>query len=69
MFRDVLVVAHPRRPFVRDSAQRVLDQLTAAGIRPRVLDDEAGELDLSCADVVQEQDAAGRRRAGPRPRR
>ncbi|MDQ1632641.1 MAG: kinase [Frankiaceae bacterium] len=50
--REVLVVAHPRRPFVRDSAQRVLDQLTAAGIRPRVLGDEAGQLDLSCAAVV-----------------
>jgi NAD+ kinase len=52
MNREVLVVAHPRRPFVRDSAQRVLDLLTAAGIRPRVLGDEAGELDLSCAQVV-----------------
>jgi NAD+ kinase len=56
--RNVLVVAHPRRPFVRDSAQRVLDLLTAEGIRPRILDDEAGELDLSCADVVDEQDPA-----------
>src|ERR1700684_1996252 len=54
--RNVLVVAHPRRPLVRDSAQRVLDLLTAEGIRPRVLDDEAGELDLSCADVVDERD-------------
>jgi len=58
MTRQVLVVAHPRRPFVRDSAQRVLDQLTAAGIRPRVLEDEAGELDLSCADVVSNAEAA-----------
>jgi NAD+ kinase len=56
--RNVLVVAHPRRPFVRDSAQRVLDLLTAAGIRPRILGDEAGELDLSCADVVDEHDPA-----------
>jgi NAD+ kinase len=56
--RNVLVVAHPRRPFVRDSAQRVLDLLSAAGVRPRVLAEEAGELDLSCADVVDEQDDA-----------
>jgi NAD+ kinase len=56
--RHVLVVAHPRRPFVRDSAQRVLDLLAAAGLRPRVLAEEAGELDLSCTDVVEEGDAA-----------
>ena len=58
MTREVLVVAHPRRPFVRDSAQRVLDLLTAAGIRPRILGDEAGELDLSCADVVDADPSA-----------
>jgi NAD+ kinase len=56
--REVLVVAHPRRPFVRDSAQRVLDMLTAAGIRPRVLGDEAGELDLSCAVLVDADESA-----------
>jgi NAD+ kinase len=59
--RNILVVAHPRRPFVRDSAQRVLDLLSAAGIRPRVLSDEAGELDLSCADLVDEDDPAAAR--------
>jgi NAD+ kinase len=58
MSREVLVVAHPRRPFVRDSAQRVLDLLTAAGIRPRILADEAGELDLSCADLVGSDEGA-----------
>jgi NAD+ kinase len=58
MTREVLLVAHPRRPLVRDSAQRVLDLLTAGGIRPRVLDDEAGELDLSCADIVNAERGA-----------
>jgi NAD+ kinase len=58
--REILVVAHPRRPSVRDSAQRVLDLLTAAGVRPRVLDDEAGELDLSCADLVDSDESAAK---------
>jgi NAD+ kinase len=58
--REVLVVAHPRRPFVRDSAQRVLDLLTTAGIRPRVLGDEAGELDLSCAELVDSDSSAAK---------
>jgi NAD+ kinase len=58
MSREILVVAHPRRPFVRDSAQRVLDLLTAAGVRPRVLGEDAGELDLSCAEVVASDESA-----------
>jgi NAD+ kinase len=59
MTREVLVVAHPRRPLVRDSAQRVLDLFSEAGIRPRILGQEAGELDLTCADVVDAHDRGG----------
>jgi NAD+ kinase len=59
MTREVLVVAHPRRPLVRDSAQRVLDLFSEAGIRPRILGQEAGELDLTCADVVDAHDRSG----------
>ncbi|MGF7236986.1 MAG: NAD kinase [Frankia sp.] len=56
--REVLVVAHPRRPAVRVAAQRVLDQLVAAGISPRVLADEAHDLDLSCANPVNSDSSA-----------
>lgn len=56
--REVLVVAHPRRPVVRDGAQRVLDMLADARVTPRVLEDEVGELDLSRARVVRGTEAA-----------
>ncbi|MGZ6869155.1 MAG: NAD kinase [Frankiaceae bacterium] len=52
MTREVLVVAHTGRHFVREGVQKVLDQLRAAGIRPRVLDEEAGRLDLHHASVA-----------------
>ena len=52
--REVLVIAHSRRPDVRESTQRVLNRLAAEGIRPRVLDTEAGGLDLTAATVVPE---------------
>lgn len=56
--REVLVVAHPRRPVVRDGAQRVLDMLADARVTPRVLEDEVGELDLSRAREVRGTEAA-----------
>jgi NAD+ kinase len=49
----VLIVAHPRRAAVRETAQRVLDQLAASGISPRVLADEAHDLDLARANPVE----------------
>ncbi|WP_018503534.1 NAD kinase [Parafrankia discariae] len=52
MTREVLVVSHPRRSVVRESAQRVLEMLVAAGVSPRVLRDEAELLDLSAPNVV-----------------
>ncbi len=58
MSRDILVVAHPRRLAAQESVQKVLDMLTAAGLSPRVLADEAGALDLSCSDVVEAGNAA-----------
>jgi NAD+ kinase len=53
MSREILVVTNTRRPEVRESAQRVLDRLVAAGVAPRVLRNEAEVLDLTCATVVQ----------------
>mgnify|MGYP001465056311 CR=1 FL=1 len=59
MTREVLVVTHPRRSVVRESAQRVLEALSAAGVAPRVLRDEAEMLDLSAPGVVEaDADAA-----------
>jgi NAD+ kinase len=52
MTREILVVAHPRRASAHESVQLVLDMLSARSIAPRVLADEAGELDLTCASVV-----------------
>ncbi|WP_018635781.1 NAD kinase [Parafrankia elaeagni] len=52
MTREVLVVTHPRRSVVRESAQRVLEMLGAAGVSPRVLRDEAELLDLAAPNVV-----------------
>lgn len=60
MSREVLVVLHPGRAVVHDIAQRVLDQLAAVGLSPRVLDEEAGELDLSCAEVVPADEKAAK---------
>ena len=59
--REVLVVAHPRRRAAQDSVQKVLDMLSAAQMWPRVLADEAGALELSCARMVEadERAAAG----------
>jgi NAD+ kinase len=56
--REVLVVTHPRRSVVRESAQRVLDRLVDAGVAPRVLRDEAELLDLARATVVPADDEA-----------
>ncbi|WP_163548381.1 NAD kinase [Candidatus Frankia nodulisporulans] len=59
MTREVLLVTHPRRSVVRDSAQQVIEGLTAAGISPRVLRGEAEQLDLTGAAVVpHDPDAA-----------
>jgi NAD+ kinase len=56
--REVLLVAHPRRSAVRESAQRVIDRLGASGVSPRVLADEAELLDLACGNTVAPDDAA-----------
>jgi NAD+ kinase len=57
--REILVVTHPRRSIVRESAQRVIEGLAAAGVSPRVLRDEAEQLDLTGANVVpHDADAA-----------
>ncbi|MCM3887585.1 NAD kinase [Frankia sp. R82] len=59
MTREVLLVTHPRRSVVRDSAQQVIEGLTSAGVSPRVLRDEAAQLDLTGARVVpHDADAA-----------
>jgi NAD+ kinase len=50
----MLVLAHTRRPEIRESTQRVLERLIAAGIAPRILEEEAGDLDVSAATVVPE---------------
>jgi NAD+ kinase len=53
MSREILIVAHPRRVAAHERVQQVLTMLSAAGISPRVLADEAGALDLACSEVVQ----------------
>ncbi|SNQ48896.1 NAD kinase [Frankia canadensis] len=58
MTREILVVTHPRRSVVRESARRVLEGLAAAGIAPRVLRDEADMLELTGATVVTNDDDA-----------
>ncbi len=59
MTREILVVTHPRRSVVRESAQRVIEGLAAAGVSPRVLRDEAEQLDLTGATIVpHDSDAA-----------
>jgi NAD+ kinase len=52
--REVLVLAHTGRPEIRESAQRVLRQLVSAGISPRVLEGEVGDLDVSDVSIVPE---------------
>src|SRR6478672_1211715 len=52
--REMLVLAHTGRPEIRESTQQVLNRLIAAGISPRVLEEEAGDLDVSAATVVPE---------------
>ena len=52
--REMLVLAHTRRPEIRESTQRVLERLIAAGIAPRILEEDAGDLDVSAATVVPE---------------
>ena len=47
--RSVLILVHTGRPGAVRSAQLVIERLTKAGIRVRVLDDEAA--DIGCADV------------------
>ncbi|ABD12516.1 putative sugar kinase [Frankia casuarinae] len=59
MTREILVVTHPRRSVVRESAHRVIEGLAAAGVSPRVLRDEAEMLDLTAANSVpHDADAA-----------
>ncbi|WP_462189097.1 NAD kinase [Frankia sp. CcWB2] len=59
MTREILVVTHPRRSVVRESAHWVIEGLAAAGVSPRVLRDEAEMLDLTAANIVpHDADAA-----------
>ncbi|WP_261575978.1 NAD kinase [Frankia gtarii] len=58
MTREILVVTHPRRSIVRESAQRVIEGLAAAGVSPRVLRDEAEQLDLTGATIVPHDSGA-----------
>ncbi len=58
MSREVLVVAHPRRTAAHERVQQVLDMLSDASIFPRVLEDEAGALDLRCSRLVRADELA-----------
>lgn len=50
--REVLLVAHTGRQANVDTAAKVASWFTSAGVRMRVLADEAGDLDPSCYDTV-----------------
>jgi NAD+ kinase len=56
--REVLVIAHTGRAEIRKVAQQVIDQLEAAGIRPRVLSGEAEDLRLGDSHLVVADAAA-----------
>ncbi|WP_433251251.1 NAD kinase [Actinomadura nitritigenes] len=56
--RSVLVVAHTGRPEAVRSAQLVIERLSAAGIRVRVLDREAEELGREGVEVMPSAAAA-----------
>jgi NAD+ kinase len=50
--REVLLVAHTGRQTNIDTARKVASWFMSAGVRLRVLADEAGDLDPSCYDAV-----------------
>jgi NAD+ kinase len=56
--REVLVIAHTGRPAARKGAEVVVNQLTAAGIGVRLLDDEAGQFARDGAEVVPADESA-----------
>ncbi len=56
--RTVLLVVHTGRPENLRTAERVVDVLLAAGLQPRVLDDEAPDLALDPAVQVVAADEA-----------
>jgi NAD+ kinase len=56
--RSVLIVTHTGRPEAVRSAQLVIQRLGEAGIRVRVLDDEAGKLECADVEVTQASEAA-----------
>ncbi|MBX6390561.1 MAG: NAD kinase [Frankia sp.] len=58
MSREILVLTHPRRPGMAERAQWVLDRLSAAGIAPRMLAEEAQLLGISAPCTVGSDDDA-----------
>lgn len=58
MSREILVLTHPRRDGMASRANFVLDRLAAAGIAPRMLDDEAELLGLTTVNTVPRDDEA-----------
>jgi NAD+ kinase len=56
--RSVLILVHTGRPGAVRSAQLVIERLTKAGIRVRVLDDEAGDIGRTDVEVVPRTEAA-----------
>jgi NAD+ kinase len=56
--RSVLVVTHTGRSGAVRSANLVIEQLAAAGIAVRVLDEEAPELDCTGADIMPVSEGA-----------
>jgi NAD+ kinase len=57
-YRDMLLVAHTGRAEVVSTARRVADRLGAAGVRLRVLESEARDLDCGAATAMPVSPAA-----------
>jgi len=58
MSREILVLTHPRREGMTRRARWVLDRLSAAGIAPRMLADEAEILGLAAPGTVPRDEGA-----------
>jgi NAD+ kinase len=58
--REVLLVVHPHRPVAVRSAERVVAQLSAAGIGTRLIEGETGSLHAPDAAVVSSDERAAR---------
>jgi NAD+ kinase len=56
--REVLLVAHTGRPTNVDTARKVAGWFMSAGVRLRVLEEEASDLDPSCYDSVVPLDSS-----------